>query len=76
MLTIDNDYLTIDNTIATIDGNYLLQITSSNHAVAILGQLFSYQITANNGPTSFTATNLPPGLTINASTGLISGIPT
>jgi len=51
-------------------------ITSSNSALACVGQPFSYQILASNGPTSFGATNLAPGLSINTSTGLISGIPT
>jgi len=35
-----------------------------------------YQITANNFPSSYNATNLPPGLSINSTTGIISGIPT
>jgi hypothetical protein len=34
------------------------------------------QITASNSPTSFSATNLPPGLSINTSTGLLQGSPT
>ncbi len=37
---------------------------------------FSYQINATNSPTSFDATGLPPGLTIDISSGLISGTPT
>jgi beta-glucosidase len=36
---------------------------------------FSYQITATNVPTSFSATGLPAGLTLNATTGVISGSP-
>ncbi len=36
---------------------------------------FSYQITATNNPTSFSATNLAPGLSLNSSTGVISGTP-
>jgi PKD repeat protein len=36
---------------------------------------FKYQITASNNPTSFNATGLPPGLAVNASSGLISGTP-
>jgi hypothetical protein len=38
-----------------------------------VGAAFSYSITATNGPTSFTATGLPGGLSLDASTGLISG---
>jgi len=36
----------------------------------------SYTITATNAPTSFSAANLPAGLTLNATSGLISGTPT
>ena len=36
----------------------------------------SYQITATNNPTSFNATSLPAGLSVNTTTGLISGTPT
>ena len=40
------------------------------------GQLFVYQIVGTNSPTSYSATNLPPGLTINTTNGIISGVPT
>ncbi len=36
---------------------------------------YHYQIVASGQPTSFGATNLPPGWTINPTTGLISGTP-
>ena len=36
----------------------------------------TYQVSASNSPTSYSATNLPPGLNINTTTGLISGTPT
>ena len=51
-------------------------ITSANSATGQTGVAFSYQIAATNGPTSFNATSLPPGLTVNTATGLISGTPT
>ncbi|KAB2653039.1 MAG: hypothetical protein DVB32_11015, partial [Verrucomicrobia bacterium] len=51
-------------------------ITSATIATATVGQLFTYTITANNTPTSFNATGLPAGLTVNSATGLISGTPT
>jgi uncharacterized repeat protein (TIGR03803 family) len=51
-------------------------ITSSLTATGQLGVAFSYQITASNVPTSFGATGLPAGLTVNTTTGLISGTPT
>jgi sugar lactone lactonase YvrE len=37
---------------------------------------FLYAITAEYSPTSFGATGLPPGLSVNTQTGIISGIPT
>src|SRR5207237_52192 len=41
------------------------------------GVAFSYQIQATNRPTSFNVTGLlPAGLSVNTSTGLISGTPT
>jgi subtilisin family serine protease/subtilisin-like proprotein convertase family protein len=43
-------------------------LTSGNAGVP-----FSHQVTASNVPSSFAATGLPPGLSINPSTGLISG---
>jgi PKD repeat protein len=51
-------------------------ITSATAATAVIGQPFNYQITASGSPTSFTALNLPVGLSVNTSSGLISGTPT
>ncbi len=50
--------------------NSMLTTTGTN------GAMFSYQITATNSPTSYAATGLPTGLTLNTMTGLISGTPT
>jgi hypothetical protein len=57
-------------------------ITSALAASTTLGTPFSYQITANNNPTSFDAPDLPGGLTVchnsseGCTPGLISGTPT
>jgi hypothetical protein len=52
-------------------------ITSpANPAGVAIGNTFSYQITASGSPTSYSAIGLPPGLELNASTGVISGVPT
>lgn len=51
------------------------QITSSSTASGVVGTFFSYQILASNSPTSYNATGLPSGLTVNTTTGVISGTP-
>jgi hypothetical protein len=51
-------------------------ITSPATASVVVGNAFSYRITANNSPTSFNATGLPSDLTVNTSNGQISGTPT
>ncbi len=40
------------------------------------GPIVNYQIVASGEPSSYSAANLPPGWTINTTTGLISGNPT
>ncbi|MEY2491633.1 MAG: hypothetical protein QOH24_584, partial [Verrucomicrobiota bacterium] len=51
-------------------------ITSPSTATATEGHLFVYQIVASNSPTSYSARNLPPGLTIDTTNGVIGGVPT
>src|SRR5438034_2383030 len=51
-------------------------INSPFTACGTVGVAFSYTITATNNPTSFSASPLPAGLSVNTSTGLISGPPT
>ena len=50
-------------------------ITSSTSASATVGSPFTYSITVSGTPTSYSARNLPDGLTINTLTGYISGVP-
>jgi hypothetical protein len=51
-------------------------ITSSSTVNGTVGSNFSYQITASNNPTTYAVSgSLPAGLTLNATTGLISGTP-
>jgi alpha-L-rhamnosidase len=51
-------------------------ITSAASITGTNGSAFTYQITATNSPSSFAAANLPTGLSVNTSSGLISGTPT
>ena len=51
-------------------------IGSNLSASATVGQQFVYQIAATNNPGFYDASGLPPGLTIDTSTGLIYGLPT
>jgi hypothetical protein len=50
-------------------------ITSSLTANGTEEGAFSYTIKGNNTPTSFLATSLPIGLTVNTNTGAVTGIP-
>ena len=52
------------------------EITSATSWIVARDQPVSYQITATNSPLSFAATPLPTGLSLNATTGVISGTPT
>ena len=57
-------------------GSTVPTITSPAEGIAQVGQPFGYNITASNDPTSFGASGLPPGLSLDPATGLISGVPT
>ena len=50
-------------------------ITSALSATGTISKSFSYQIVASNGPTSFGASGLPSGLSVNTANGMISGTP-
>jgi hypothetical protein len=50
-------------------------ITSALLHSSAVNAPFSYTITASNSPTSFSATKLPAGLSLDAATGIISGTP-
>ncbi len=50
-------------------------VNQSLNAVGTLGAPFGFAILATNSPTSFTASGLPAGLTLNPVTGVVSGTP-
>jgi hypothetical protein len=50
-------------------------ISGSNYTVGATGLSYNYQISASPSVTSYNATGLPAGLSINSTTGLISGTP-
>lgn len=63
-----------DDDIAGARSIYGLKLTSSlNPPAGRSGDNFAYQITANNNPSSYSATGLPAGLELGGGTGLISG---
>ena len=51
-------------------------ITSPGSVSGTFGTSFNYGITASNSPTSYGASNLPPGLSVDTNGGVISGVPT
>jgi hypothetical protein len=50
--------------------------SSSTTASGSSGSSFTYTIVASGSPTSYTASGLPSGLTLDTTTGVISGTPT
>ncbi|WP_177189452.1 cellulose binding domain-containing protein [Chitinophaga sp. YR573] len=65
-----NDILLLD------DRTTPAMITSADTATVLIGKPFNYTITAIKSPVSFHATGLPAGLSIDTSTGVISGTAT
>ena len=52
------------------------EINSATSATGTLGTAFNFNVAANGSPTTYAATALPDGLTIDPATGVISGTPT
>jgi hypothetical protein len=66
-----------DDDIAGVQSLYRFRITSNLKPPAVeVGTSFSYQITANNQPTTYEAVALPAGLQLDGVTGRITGRPT
>jgi hypothetical protein len=76
-LTATNSYRTSSAaTLVLTVSSAVPTINSTLTASGIVGAPFTYQMTATSSPTSFSATGLPAGLSVNTTTGLILGTPT
>ncbi|MEQ1517636.1 MAG: autotransporter domain-containing protein, partial [Usitatibacteraceae bacterium] len=75
MLTATNGSGTTSQTLAITITLPAPVITSAATAAGAATQAFNYQIAASGAPTSFGATGLPAGLSVNTTTGAISGVP-
>lgn len=61
----------------TITSLLLPTMVNSTNTTGTVGSAFDFHLVATNQPTSFTVTGtLPPGLSFNSTTGVISGTPT
>ena len=72
-----NLYVADTDNFRIFKGSLLSQTPSITSALSVSGTdgvPFSYTITANKGGTNFVASGLPPGLTLNGATGVISGV--
>ena len=57
-------------------GQPWISVTSATSATAATGMVFTYQITATNGATSYSLSEAPSWMSVNTATGEISGTPT
>ena len=73
-ISVSNDATGVTVTITSVVAGAPV-ISSPTTVSGAQGETFSYQIAATNNPTSFGAMNLPDGLTVDHSSGLISGTP-
>jgi hypothetical protein len=64
----------LDNVVYTRDMAPVVSIPAA--AVITKGNGYGFQIVATDAPTSYSASGLPPGLSLNTGTGFIGGVPT
>ena len=57
-------------------GQPWIVVNSPTAATAATGMVFTYQISATNGPTSFSLGESPSWMSVNSATGEVSGTPT
>ena len=75
-VTVNSNNGTLNNGFTYTNTGAAPVITSATTASGTVGTAFSYQITATNSPTGYGATGLPAGLSVNTTTGAITGTPT
>ena len=66
----------VANSFGSVTSLVAALVVDGASAFGIVGTPFTYQIAANNNPSGFTASGLPPGLRCDVATGVIFGIPT
>lgn len=69
-------HATVANFFGSVTSSVAVLVVDGANAFGIVGTPFQYQIAANNNPTGFTASGLPPGLRLDVASGLIFGTPT
>jgi len=75
-VVISNGDTSVTSDVVTLAVNLWPVMNDLNLPPAIVGQDYSWPLTATNGPTKFNVSGLPAGLKVNTATGLISGRPT
>lgn len=75
-VVISNGDTSVTSDEVTLTVNLLPVIANLNLPVAIVGQDYSWSLSAAHGATRFIASGLPAGLKLNPSTGVIAGRPT
>jgi hypothetical protein len=75
-LSATNNFGTGATTNLTLTIGSVSAITSASTASATVGTAFSFTLVGSNAPQSFNVSGLPPGLSANTATGVLSGTPT
>lgn len=76
ILTGNTWYTQAVSAVTNYNNTLIPSITSADSAGGTQGIAFTYTITATNNPTSYAASGLPQGLSVNKTTGKITGNPT
>jgi prepilin-type N-terminal cleavage/methylation domain-containing protein len=75
-LTASNSYGSGTGTLTLTVAQMAVPVMSDSSVTATVSSAFSFQISATNSPSSYSASGLPAGLSIASGTGLITGTPT